>query len=212
VDCGVGIPQKRSERFFNKCRSDKNPDSWELYREAQRDYKKEVRKASKNAWRTFCSSINNLPRSARLHGALSRNPKIKPESLVAPSVRRMQFEGETLELLLITHFPNSEVAEELAAPEAALLARCSDWRLATRVVTYRRVEWAIDSFAPYKSPGVDGIFPALLQEGRKAVIPYLVRIFLACLSTGYVPAIWRHVKVVFIPKPGRTSYSGPRDY
>jgi hypothetical protein len=64
---------------------------------------------------------------------------------------------------------------------AALPARCPDWRLVTRVVTYRRVEWAIDSYAPYKSPGVDGIFPALLQKVREVVIPYLVRIFLACL-------------------------------
>jgi len=79
-------------------------------------------------------------------------------------------------------------------------------------VTYRRVEWAIDSFAPYKSPGVDGIFLALLQEGQEAVIPYWVRIFLACLSTGFVSATWRQVKVVFIHKPGRTSYSGPGDY
>ena len=81
-----------------------------------------------------------------------------------------------------------------------------------RVVTYRRVECAIDSFAPYKSPGMDGIFPALLQEEREAVIPYLVRIFHACLSTGYVPAIWRQVKVVFIPKPSKNSYSRPRDF
>jgi hypothetical protein len=80
------------------------------------------------------------------------------------------------------------------------------------VVTYIRVEWATDSFAPYKSPGVDGIFPALLQEGREVVIPYLVRIFRACLATGYVLAIWRQVKVVFIHKPGRNSYSGLRDY
>jgi hypothetical protein len=80
------------------------------------------------------------------------------------------------------------------------------------VVTYRRVEWAIVSFAPNKSPGVDGIFPALLQEGREVVIPYLVRIFCAWLATGYVPAIWRQVKVVFILKPSRTSYSGPRVY
>jgi len=87
-----------------------------------------------------------------------------------------------------------------------------DWRLAVRVVTYRRVECAIDSFAPYKSPGMDGIFPALLQEEREAVIPYLVRIFHACLSTGYVPAIWRQVKVVFIPKPSKNSYSRPRDF
>jgi hypothetical protein len=74
------------------------------------------------------------------------------------------------------------------------------------------VEWAIDSFVPYKSPGVDGIFLALLQKAREFVIPYLVRIFHACLSTGYVPAIWRQVKVVFISKPSRNSYSRSRDY
>ena len=59
---------------------------------------------------------------------------------------------------------------------------------------------------------MDGIFPALLQEGHEAVLPYLVRIFCACLSTGYVAAIWRQVEVVFIPKPGRISYSGHTDY
>jgi len=59
---------------------------------------------------------------------------------------------------------------------------------------------------------MDGIFPALLQEGWEAVIPYLVRIYHACLSTGYVPAIWRQVKVVFMRKPGRNSYSRPTDY
>jgi hypothetical protein len=58
---------------------------------------------------------------------------------------------------------------------------------------------------------VDGIFPALLQQAREVLIPYLVRMFHACLATGYVPAIWQQVKVVFIPKPGRNTYSGPRD-
>jgi len=126
--------------------------------------------------------------------------------------RRTQSEGETLELLLTTHFPKSRVTQELAAPAAALLARRSDWRLATRVVTFRRVEWAIDFFAPYKSPGVDGIFPALLQQAPEVVIPYMVSIFRAFLATGYVPAVWQQVKVVFIPKPGRSTYSGPRDF
>jgi hypothetical protein len=105
------------------------------------------------------------------------------------SGRCTQSEGETVLLLLTTHFPNSGVTQELAGPAAALLARRSDWRLAARVVTYRGVEWATDSFAQYKSLGMDGIFPALLQEGREAVIPYLVRIFCACLFIGYVPAI-----------------------
>ena len=131
---------------------------------------------------------------------------------MAPTGRRTQSEGETLELLHTTHFPNSGVTQEVAVPAAAHPTRRPDWRLATRLVTYRRVEWAIDSFAPYKSSGVDGIFPALLQQARELVIPYLVRIFRACLATGYVPAIWRQVKVVFITKPGRNTYSRPRDY
>jgi hypothetical protein len=171
-----------------------------------------VRKASKNAWRTFCSSINDLPKAPRVHRALSRDPKIKLRSLVAASGRRTQSEGKTLELLLTTHFPNSEITQETAALAAALLARRPDWRLAMWVVTYGRVEWVIDSFAPYKSPGVDGIFPTFLQKAREVVIPHLVRIFRARLANGYVPATWRQVKIVFIPKPGRNSYSGPRDY
>jgi hypothetical protein len=85
------------------------------------------------------------------------------------------------------------------------------WQVAARIVTYRRVEWAIDYFAPYKSPGVDGIFPALLQEGWEVLIPYLIKIFRACQATGYVSTAWRQVKVVFIPKTSRNSYCGPKD-
>ena len=88
--------------------------------------------------------------------------------------------------MLTTHFLNSEVTQELQAPAAVPLARLSDWRLVARVVFYRRVEWAIDSFAPCKSLGMDGISLAMLQEGREAHITYLVRIFRACLSNGYV--------------------------
>jgi hypothetical protein len=87
-----------------------------------------------------------------------------------------------------------------------------DWWVTARIISYCRVEWAIDSFAPYKSPGMDGIFLALLQEGREILIPYLVRIFRACLASGYVPALWLQAKAVFIPKPGRSSYCGPRDF
>jgi hypothetical protein len=78
--------------------------------------------------------------------------------------------------------------------------------VAAKVVTYQRVGWAINSFAPYKSPGMDGVFSALLQKGQEILFPYLIRIFLACLTTGFVPDIMRQVKVVFIPKPSRSSY------
>jgi hypothetical protein len=79
------------------------------------------------------------------------------------------------------------------------------------VVTYGIEKWAIDSFASYKSPGMNGMFLALLQEGRRILVPYLVKIFCAFLVTCYIPAIWHQVKFVFIPKCGKNPYSGPRD-
>ena len=97
-------------------------------------------------------------------------------------------------------------------PAAACRATRVDWQVAVRIITYHRVEWAIDSLIPYKRLGMDRIFPAILQEGLEILILYLVRIFRACQVTGYVPALWRQAKVVFIPKPGRSSYCGPRDF
>jgi len=48
----------------------------------------------------------------------------------------------------------------MAAVGAASRASRCDWRVAAEVVNYGRVEWAISSFAPYKSSGMDSIFPA----------------------------------------------------
>jgi hypothetical protein len=75
--------RREVRRLFNRC-CVKN-DSWELYREAKRRYRKEVRKASRETWRSFVSSINELPRAARIHRALPRGSKIRIGSLMAPS-------------------------------------------------------------------------------------------------------------------------------
>ena len=204
--------RREVRRLFNRCWADNKPSSWELYREAQWRYRKEVCKASEETWRTFCNAVNDLPRLARLHRALSRDPKTMVGSLVAPTREHMQSKGETLNLLLATHLPDSGAVEGGVVPAAACRATHVDWRVAARIITYHRVEWAIDSFAPHKSLGMDRIFPALLQEGLEILIPYLVRIFCACLENGYVPALWCQDKVVFIPKRSRSSYCGPRAF
>lgn len=97
---------------------------------------------------------------------------------------------------------------------AACRAKCLDWRAAARIVAYRRVGWAIDYLPQKKHPDMDEIFPDLLQEGREILIPYLVNIFRACLATGHVSAMWRQLKalIIRVPKHGRTSYYGPRDF
>jgi hypothetical protein len=176
------------------------------------DKKKEVRKACRDLWRAICNSINDLTMTARLHKALSRDLKAKLSSSVAPSGLRTESEEETLELLMTTHFPDSTPFPGVVASAAASRTSKHDCGVAAEMVTYTKVNWPINTFSPYKIPGRDGIFPALLRQGQRIVIPYLVKIFRACLATGYVPAIWRQVKVVFIPKPGKNSYTGPADF
>jgi hypothetical protein len=77
----------------------------------------------------------------------------------------------------------------VAASAAAYRSSKRDLGVTAEAVTCRRVEWEINSFMPYKSPGMDGIFPALLQQGRRFVIPHLVKIFRACVAMGFVPVI-----------------------
>ena len=59
----------------------------------------------------------------------------------------------------------------------------------------------------YKSPGVDGIYPFLLQRGLKYISTPLVHIYRASIALGYIPRIWRSYRVTFIPKPGKSNYA-----
>ena len=72
---------------------------------------------------------------------------------------------------MTTHFLNSEVSEEMAASASARRAIRSDWRVATRVVSYGRVECAKDSFAHTKVKVVMGYFlPYCKKEGRSSFL------------------------------------------
>jgi hypothetical protein len=75
---------------------------------------------------------------------------------VAPSGGSKQSEGENLDLLLATHFSNSLAIQREPVPDAARRVKSFDWQVAARVVTKWRVVWAIDSFAPFKSAGMEG--------------------------------------------------------
>jgi hypothetical protein len=38
-----------------------------------------------------------------------------------------------------------------------------DWAVSRRVISYDKLKWAVFPFQPYKSPGIDGIMPIMLQ-------------------------------------------------
>lgn len=43
------------------------------------------------------------------------------------------------------------------------------------IITGEKLEWAVNTFSPFKSSGLDSIFPAMLQNSSWMIIPRLVR-------------------------------------
>ncbi|CAD7001518.1 unnamed protein product, partial [Ceratitis capitata] len=47
--------------------------------------------------------------------------------------------------------------------------RQSNLALAQKIINHSSVEWAINSYEKFKSPGIGGIWPAQLQNGEQVI-------------------------------------------
>jgi hypothetical protein len=117
---------------------------------------------------------------------------------------------ETLEELLQVHFPSSKNnfrtfwrlgSLQLEFPKWNV--SWGDWAVSRRVISFDKLKWASFSFQPYKNPAIDGIMPIMLQQGFELLVGILLVLLRASLALGYIPMSWRHIRVVFIPKPGK---------
>ena len=188
---------------------------FEAFRVSRKEYKKACRKFKRNSWKKFCESIEGCSASARIHKILSKDNEQQVCSLKLPSGEYTKDENSLLAFLLETHFPGCTVNDGFEDNENEM--RLSDVsesiiQKARYIASQQRVRWAIKSFSPFKSAGVDGIFPALLQEGIEVLIEPLHNIFTSCLALGYIPKKWREVRVTFIPKPGRVDYEQAKNH
>jgi hypothetical protein len=115
-----------------------------------------------------------------------------------------------LEELLRVHFPGSEIIPEpsrgwdgLELEFAKWKGSREDWAFSKRVISYNKLIWAVFSFQPHKSPGIYGIMPIMLQQDFELLAGKFLMLQRASLASGYIPTSWRHIRVVFIPKPGK---------
>ena len=114
---------------------------------------------------------------------------------------------ETYAHLLEVHFTGcTRISDNILqqVPKRAPFFNCNEVR---RIVTEDRIKWAFGTMAPYKTPGQDGIYPALLQKGCESLLYPICSIYRASLSTGYIPQAWRKARVTFVPKPGKIDYT-----
>ena len=86
------------------------------------------------------------------------------------------------------------------------------WEITRKLYTCERFSWILANRAPYKVPGLNVIYPIFLRERIDLLIGPLSNIFRSSLSLSHVPAVWKIARVVFIPKAGKPSHVGIKDY
>lgn len=212
---GLERLRRESRRSYNKA---KCTGEWESYRHTLTEYNKAIRKAKRDSWRRYCEEIERLPEGARLQKALQKGKPIKIGSLKRHDGKYTDSGEESLRTLLQTHFPGSVAIRNQSEQTSQInlgpteRAQRENWKFAEKVIDQTKIKWAIKSFKPFKSPGRDGIFPALLQQGNDMLASPLCTLLRASLAIGYLPDIWREVQVVFIPKPGKETYTQAKSF
>ena len=153
--------------------------------------------------------MSQAPAAARLCRILKNDPAGELGSVSKTGGGYTSTPEETLKQLLEAHFPGSTGMEPEEVREGEDRSK-DDFGVAKRVVTYSRLRCAIDTFAPFKAEGADGVFPALLQRDGGLLSTPLMDLFRTSIAKGYVPAAWRQSRVVFIPKAGKSDYTDTR--
>lgn len=211
--------KKKARKLWNKAGK---PGADFLVKQAQlkalHEYNAAVKKAREDSWKKNCEDIQNTAECSRLYKLISKDPNRSIGSFRKADGTCTESIKESLKLLLSSHFPdstevetdescdlNSEDLTKFKATEESLM-------LANSIVTHDSLKWAVNSFEPYKSPGKDGIFPALLQNGFEHISKHLLELFKSSIALAFVPVAWRGTAVTFIPKAGRSSYLDPKSY
>ena len=219
--------RKRVRRARHQAANTNTQPNWEVYKDTLKAYKSAVRKAKRDSWRTFCGQFEKMPELSRLTKVLKGEKRVQLDVIQKADGSYTRNPGETLEVMLATHFPGCVPIEESDADGGPISMMEDDslealannvssevvvedvpevTHLAQHMVTRPRIVKAINSFQSYKSPGRDGIYPIMLQQGGGALLGMMVILFQASLRLKHIPSCWSEAREVFLPKPGKESY------
>lgn len=197
--------RKDSRSLFNKAKHLRDADSWSHYKVSLKIYKKFLRKSQRDSWKKFCENVEGVSETSRLRKILASNPTV-PSYLKRIDGSWTTSGEESLETLVDAHFPGCSVVDNNQVHYTH-----EPIGNQSNILTKTRLVWAIDSFKPFKSPGPDGIYPVEIQHTVDLSLDWLYVIYKSCLDLNHIPRRWRYVKVVFIPKAGKSSHVSPKD-
>ncbi|XP_075157547.1 uncharacterized protein LOC142230805 [Haematobia irritans] len=170
--------RKQSRKLYNAARKYATEQLWNEYRACLKEYKKETRKARRNDFVRVIEELSSIKDTARLRELLSKQPRFTG-NLQRTEGNWTESPEETIDLLLGTHFPECEFDRIPAL--CGLKDHIGAIEEISRIITRDSIRWALNSFGSYKSPGMDRIYPCMLQESFDLLCDSYIELFSASL-------------------------------
>ena len=174
-------------------------------------YKRKVVTARRDSWREFCTKVETIKDTAKIMKI------IRPQRKVGVSLFDNQGmvlnSADTLKNLMDTHFIDSVQMEENDCKRATISSgRKHHHEELYQFIDEQKVSAALESFGPLKAPGPDGFKPLVLTNLTDEFVGYITQLYRIAVQIGQTPRAWRLMKVVFIPKEGKSAYNSAKSY
>ena len=209
--------RKKLRKNFNKAHNSDNPELREQYKKDRDEYKKSCKKASSESWKKKVGEIEDIKECSRMQKLLERKNEVCTGTLIKADGSYTNSVEENNRELLTTHFPDCEIIDydhvnDEPTDQLTFSNDPLEMNYIERTITVDKIQWAINSFSPFKAAGEDEIFPALLQKGLDLIIDRLQELFRQSMILGYIPKCWRGTLVAFIPKMGKPTYDQAKSF
>ncbi len=190
-----------------------HPRIMEKYKDLKKELRKEISKCRNKSWQDFCTQADSAKNVSRII-QIMENPPPRMMSLLETNGTVLN-PRKSLEKLLNTHFPEGKIMTD-----PTQIHRCAqgdadeerDFTGVCRYITATKVRAALCSFGDYKASGPDEIPPIALRYLGENFLQAITMLYQLSVATGKIPAAWRNMNVVFIPKAGKMDYAVAKAY
>ena len=175
------------------------------FKDKQRAYKKECKKARLKSWRDLQSNIDDISDMRGFWKIVQGSEQVTLGKLTKDNGEQTKPGSYTIKYLSQIHFSKATPLKPTPIKPDRIFSNSLD-NGDENIITEEKVLAAFKAFKVKKSPGTDGIHPLILQQLPVETIGYITKLLKICVLLGYTPTRWKECKIVFIPKPGKGSY------
>ena len=198
--------EKINKLYHNKNTNPRDQNIYNQWKEGQKSFKKLIRKTKRENWRKFCKETKTLSAAAKLTKILKKKTPPNIQTLLKQDNTYTQTQKETLELLVETHAPTRPTPNKQFQPTEPKYTHTPN------MINQQRLNKAKTLLENNKVPGPDEILNEHITQGWDILLPHLICIYRSCINLNHIPTAWHSSRGVFITKPGRKTYTSPKDY